>query len=462
MNRLRRGIAGLLCVAASLCIVGGCGPPERPVEEDTTNPKAETVGETAAEGSKSPAKRPAAEAVNGEAAKSADRTALPQAPDEAVRAVLQGIRENNPRAVWEFLPAGYQRDVNDLVHEFADRMDPELWNGVFTSLKKLVRLLKTQKRWILSHPKLNAAETINVDELEANWGGLVGLLETLAESEISDVRQMKKLDVGELLQTTGGRLMEQLAALSRLHPEDPFEQDVTRRLAEIEVTVVSSDGETARVRLRAPDSDEPPQEFDFVKIEGKWIPRPLAEQWETNIAQAKAKLAQLTPERVAQLKGRMLPALHGFNATVDQLQGAKTQAEFDMVVQQQVYPLVEQFLAAFPAPAAEPGEVEDAPTRSKGGGTSGPVTVIVRGRLDADGEERLSRLLGNRSNDPGNEILIGPVVTGDRMEYRLLPVGDLDEFVEKLDFAEVVEVDREGRTVTIELRRPLQEPDGGS
>lgn len=453
----------LLVLAATLLIAQGCGPRGPQEGESPSRPASEADVRTAPKNPASPSKQHAADPVNGKETgkRQPDRRSRlesPRSADEAVRAVLSGIRDNNPRAVWEFLPAGYQHDVNDLVHEFADRMDPALWDGLFTSLKKLVHLLKTQKRFLLDNPKLNAAESINVDDLRANWNGLVGLLETLADSEASDLERLKRLDVGDALDNTGGRLMDQLAALSRLQPENPFQRDVIQRLAEVQVTLASSDGETARVRLSAPNSGEPPQEFDFVKIEGKWIPRTLAEQWTSNMDQAKARLAQLTPEAMARLKHQMLPMLKAVNTTVDALQAATTQAEFDAVVQQQVYPAIESWLSSVQPSIVEPGSTNDRPIRSEGDQSGRPATILVMGRVDADDEEALSRLLRSRSDDPGNDILIGPNVLNGRMEYRLVPVGNLDAFVGKLDFATVIEVDRAKRTITIKLDRPLSKP----
>src|SRR5947207_8913046 len=55
----------------------------------------------------------------------------------AVLAVVDGLKENRLDAFWDFLPASYQKDLNDLVHRFAERMDPQLWAKSVVTLRKL-------------------------------------------------------------------------------------------------------------------------------------------------------------------------------------------------------------------------------------------------------------------------------------------------------------------------------------
>src|SRR4029077_19503673 len=52
---------------------------------------------------------------------------IPETADAALCTILEGLHESRPGAVWDALPASYQRDVNGLVHLFATRMHPEAW-----------------------------------------------------------------------------------------------------------------------------------------------------------------------------------------------------------------------------------------------------------------------------------------------------------------------------------------------
>ena len=75
-------------------------------------------------------------------------------PDQTVKNVAQGIVDKKPQVLWEYLPKSYQKDVTDLIHEFAGKMDKELWTKGFTIAQKATRVLQEKKEFILAHPKL--------------------------------------------------------------------------------------------------------------------------------------------------------------------------------------------------------------------------------------------------------------------------------------------------------------------
>jgi hypothetical protein len=57
--------------------------------------------------------------AGGKAAAEAAPSLDPDTPDGAIRLVIAGMQEKRPEALWNFLPASYQKDLNDLVHHFA-------------------------------------------------------------------------------------------------------------------------------------------------------------------------------------------------------------------------------------------------------------------------------------------------------------------------------------------------------
>ena len=61
---------------------------------------------------------------------------IPETADQALRAILDGLHENRPAALWDALPTSYQKDVNDLVHLFAARMHPEAWKWFLQIARK--------------------------------------------------------------------------------------------------------------------------------------------------------------------------------------------------------------------------------------------------------------------------------------------------------------------------------------
>ena len=258
-------------------------------------------------------------------------------PDQAIMEVMNGLSQNKPEAAWNFLPASYQTDVNGLVADFAGKMDAEIWAKGASVVQKLVNVLKTKKDFILSNqmvkanPAMAMAGPDAAKKLAENWDGILEFLNIVATSELADLEKMKTLDVGAFIAGTGGKLMNQAAALSAMVPDDPYNTKV-KKLGETKVTVLSSDATTAKVKVEVPGEDA--EETDMVLVEGKWLPKEIADEWQEKIAEAKKGIAEIKPEDMAKQKPQVMAMLTMVEGTLDQLAAAKTQQEFDATAQQ--------------------------------------------------------------------------------------------------------------------------------
>lgn len=245
-------------------------------------------------------------------------------PEEAIARVTQGLAEGHPEVVWQALPASYQKDVTDLLHEAAGKMDEELWNQSFAVLGKLTHVLSEKREFILEHPML-ASQVTNKSGTETDWDAVVGFVDVFTSSELSDLGKLKRLDVEKFLAGTGARAMKHLADASALARGDKWAEGM-ERLRGTKATVVSSQGDTATVRIEVPG--EEPREDAFVRVEGKWIPKEMADEWPRKIAEAKAELAELSDETIRQNKPMILMQLSMLERLLDSLLAARTAEEF--------------------------------------------------------------------------------------------------------------------------------------
>src|SRR5262249_29787200 len=141
--------------------------------------------------------------------------------DAAIMSVVSGLRENRLGALWDFLPASFQNDLNALLHDFAARMDPEIWNNGVAAARKLARVLKEKQQFLRPREQAAALERPATD-----WGQVADVLETLLASDLADLEKLKKADAGKLLADTGGQLLAQARAFSKLGPRDFFGQNL--------------------------------------------------------------------------------------------------------------------------------------------------------------------------------------------------------------------------------------------
>jgi len=259
----------------------------------------------------------------------ADQLAIPDTPDGTVRAVLDGLVQHHPEVGWRALPVSYQQDVTDLSREFADTVDPAVFDRAVAVARKGVVVLQGKKDLILSSRYLEQSP-VDAASVDAIWEASVYMLDALLASDLTDLETMREIDVEALLSTTGAAIMDSAA-------EMPAESDETvsfaKRVAaweQTEVELLSEEGDWAVVLLTVPD--EEPIEMPMARIEGRWIPTELASQWPAVVDQTKTRIEMLGSDDAAQIRVQMLFGIGIVEGFIDQIDLMETTEEFDDLV----------------------------------------------------------------------------------------------------------------------------------
>jgi hypothetical protein len=268
---------------------------------------------------------------------------LPDSPDGTVEAVAVALAGNQPEILWQALPPTYQRDITELTHGFAAKVDPAVWEAAFGVGRRTAGLLRDKKEIILSSSFLDNAGDER-DEIASGWDSMVALLDAFFSSEVSKVDALKTMDWERYLATTGRDLMKLAAEKSRASGDDAFEREFTRKLKATKAEVVSRDGDSATVRIITPD--EEPEEMEVVRVEGRWVPADMAEGWDQEVAEARAKLASITEEEVQQGSMQMMMLIGMADGVIAQLETAETAEEFEQAIQGILGPFLGGMMAA--------------------------------------------------------------------------------------------------------------------
>jgi len=257
-------------------------------------------------------------------------------PDGTIRTVMTELEQGNVQVVWDALPPSYQSDVNDLVHTFADNMDAELWNAGTGLAKKAVRILKEKKQFILAHPAL-AEAPVDADTISANWDVVVDLLDTIVNSEIADLEKLKTIDVGAFLSGTGKNIGDKLKAIAQALEGQDFsltdfpgaEVDAAdlAKLKDAKISTLNVDGDTATVRIEKDGGEV--EDVQMVRVEGKWLPKEMVDEWATGIAEAKTAMTTAMGEELKQNKQQVLMPMRMVGMVLDGILATQTQEEFN-------------------------------------------------------------------------------------------------------------------------------------
>jgi hypothetical protein len=255
---------------------------------------------------------------------------IPDTPEGTVRAVSEALADRHPEVLWQALPPTYQTDITEVTHAFARRMDPQVWEAAFGLGQRTSAMLRDKKNLILESSMLDAAGEER-EQLEDGWDAMVALLDSFFSSDVARLETLKTIDWERYLATTGRDLMNLAAERSKASGEDTFDREFTQMLRKSEIEVLSREGDRATLRLTAPD--EEPEEMQLTRVEGRWVPSEMADDWEENVAAAKQKLADMTDEEIQQGSMQAMMMIGMLDGALTELETVETAEQFEQAIQ---------------------------------------------------------------------------------------------------------------------------------
>lgn len=384
----------------------------------------------------------------------------PEGPAESMQYLMQGVADQKMEVVWEFLPASYQSDVNGLAHQFAGKMDPEIYNEMFAIAQRVAKLLQDKKEYILKNEMLESPKT-SPEEVAKYYDPSVDILATLANSDLSTIEKLKTFDGGKFLSTSGSQIAKDFATISGLMPQKEGDPGFTEKLKQAKVTLVSSEGDQATIKIEVPG--EQTKEEVMVKVEDKWIPQTLAKNWKSKIESAQQSLDKLKPEDITSKKDQAMAGFKQLNATLAQLENAKTEKEFNEQFTNQVRPLAQMapmllMLGAAAvmeqgfsdAAAARGGVMAGSPGEAKPINPNTMISIVVNKKLSPGEQDPIIDEILQSANDT-ESLQVIPTVDGEITTFKVYPVEDIEAFSKKIKFGKPSKVDTDSRSITVEL-----------
>ena len=291
----------------------------------------------------------------------APKAQLPSGADSVVLIPIKLLEEEDPKLLWEMLPPSYQTDVTNLIHSFVNNMDQQLWDKLFEVLSQAGLLLNDKQDLITAMIEENLGGTdASPEEMQQSLETMGKMLQTLVESDLGKHATAKGMDPGKFLDETGKELFKLIAETSKLEEGDPWNTEIKTKLKDIKVEIVSQESDTATISVSGmpdlPDIDELTAQlpgFDdselpglsmlrngeqqVIKVEGKWIPKAMADEWKDNMSEASEMINNdlknmLGPEEEKQVMNIMNAVQMGLAGAAK----AKTQQELQMAMMQAV------------------------------------------------------------------------------------------------------------------------------
>jgi hypothetical protein len=367
-------------------------------------------------------------------------TAVLSPPSDAgatVTAFAAAMKDGRIEQAYDLLPASYQKDVDGVVHEFAGQMDGEIWSAGFGVLSNGATVLKTKKDLLISMASQPGKEE-QVELMKKHWDVLVEGVEKLATSDLAEIQKVKTKPARELMQQGVGPLVKALMSMGTVRTQDGT--TTIADLQQITTEVLESSDTTAKVKITTKGKAEP-ETVEFAKVEGKWIPKSMADEWAGNIAKAREQIKAIDPDAIAAQKPKVMQFITTANGVLDEMNKAETAEQ----IQQAAFPLVLQAMMM----GSQMGPM-GGPTKPR---TSAPaaagITITIAKDLTDEEQEKFELVLKELVDDSDNRSITMATVDGKTI-VTVSPVGDIEIFAKKLTVAKELEVDADGRAITIQ------------
>jgi hypothetical protein len=257
---------------------------------------------------------------------------LPDSPDGTVLAVVEALQNNHAEILWTALPESYQSDITEITHEFAGKMDPEIYDRGFALIMRAFEVLDDRKDVILGSEIFQSTGG-DAEEIRTGLSGTQAFTHALESSEVATIEGLGSIEWGQFLATTGSKILANAAALESEDGENPLDE---LESLTVETLEISDD----RATLRIGSAEHDPEDVEMVRVEGRWIPAELAEEWPQFVEDARQGLAEMTPENMAAQKTQIMMFFGMAEGFIEQVASLQTPEEFDAAIGPMLAPLM--------------------------------------------------------------------------------------------------------------------------
>lgn len=260
----------------------------------------------------------------GGSAPAPTKVSIPATPDGTITAVASAVADGKLEAVWQAMPESYQGDIKGQIEHFAEHMDGEVWTKAMGIVAKFAQLLETKQDLILGNAMVSqqlTAKNMKPEDVKASLTAIGGLLNDI-QKDVKTKEALAKLNVENYMANIGSRMKSFEPLMAKSSTPAPF---TMADLKKVTATVKDTTADSATVEVTGPDGKK--ETMTMVKVQGKWVPKEMADQWTKKIEELDKSLhsMEMTPEQ----KKQFMSMADTVDGVLDSFLKAKDQAGFD-------------------------------------------------------------------------------------------------------------------------------------
>jgi len=226
---------------------------------------------------------------------------------------INSIVNKKPGVAWDLLPSKYQEDIGKLKVAFTDNMDKVVYDKAFVIIGQITAILENKKELILAHPQMQNPN-IPKDDLNDNWNNILSVFKIISDSDLSSIDKMKNANVKDFANKTIGDLLGLADKLTELVPGKKGKLGFVEELKAMTIKVKGSTQDSTGLmavgsnlsknsaELIVMGSDLKENALPMVKIDGKWLPKEMTENWDKDIQSGIKKLEEIKSNPMASMQ----------------------------------------------------------------------------------------------------------------------------------------------------------------
>lgn len=247
--------------------------------------------------------------------------------EDTMRWLMDGMKNGQPVVAWKALPESYQSDVNALVQSFGNNMDAQTWGQVTGLLDTVHSVLDSKQEFIVNHPQVAAAG--DPEKAKKGVTHIAALLKSLLDS-VGNLDELKKFDGETFMNGPGAQIAKEMAALSEMAPNSSGAPVQLSAFGDVKIETIESTDSTAKLKFISANGNA--EEQDFVKFEGKWLPKDMVDEWDQKMAEAREGIAAL-PGQADQMRMQVGGVAGMVGGMLAPMKNAETQEQFNSSIE---------------------------------------------------------------------------------------------------------------------------------
>ncbi|SMP62907.1 SLA1 homology domain 1, SHD1 [Neorhodopirellula lusitana] len=243
--------------------------------------------------------------------------------EQTLAAITELSKTADPGGVWELMPASFRRDADEVASLFAKSVDDQTWNHAVEVIEKLHRLVGEKSEFIINSSfQTSSKEKPAIAEVLKS---VTPLIREVLDSDLCDQDAMKSFDGNRFFQSQYPQIKRRVLEALRVY-EETGTHSFRQADRKFFYTLISVEGDTATVKMSALQEDK---EQTFRRIDDRWLPADLIDQWPDQTAKARTILESLQTPEGKQSIAKVRQFIAMASGMLDPLLNANTQAEFD-------------------------------------------------------------------------------------------------------------------------------------